>query len=109
MQQAGAEPTSSLHLTRYNMKLRLSQAVLRKLLTAYLTQKETLTQHEQNLAERVCTCTLCEHLWVRRIKRIPTRCPKCARTSWNRPMLEYLIASDTSNQTESANKPRGAA
>lgn len=90
------------------MKLTLSQTVLRRLLTAYLTKKETLTVHEQKLCERICTCTLCDHLWVRRIKKIPARCPKCARTSWNRPLLEFLIASDTSNADEPANKPHGA-
>ena len=89
------------------MKLTLSQAVLRKLLTAYLTQKETLTQHEQKIAERVCSCTLCNHLWVRRIKRMPDRCPKCARTSWNRPLLEYLIASDDAQQRQALIKAGG--
>jgi predicted Zn-ribbon and HTH transcriptional regulator len=69
------------------------------MLTVHLTHNEQLTEHEQNLAKRICSCTLCEHLWVRRIKRIPTRCPKCARSSWNRPLLESLRAIE-SNQAD---------
>lgn len=76
------------------MKLTLSQPVLRRLLSVYLTHQEQLTDHEQMLAARICTCTLCEHLWVRRIKKVPTRCPACARTSWNRPLLELIKAQD---------------
>jgi predicted Zn-ribbon and HTH transcriptional regulator len=77
------------------MKLSYTQPVLRRLLSIYLTHREQLTEHEQILAARVCSCTLCEHLWVRRIKRVPTRCPNCHRTSWNRPLLELIKAQDT--------------
>jgi predicted Zn-ribbon and HTH transcriptional regulator len=90
------------------MKLTFSQPVLRKILTVYLTHKEQLTAHEQELAIRICSCTLCEHLWVRRIKRIPSRCPKCARTSWNRPLIESLRAIDDAKNYEPPNKPHGA-
>jgi hypothetical protein len=84
----------------YYMKLTLSQTVLRRLLSVYLTHREQLTEHEQALAARVCSCTLCEHLWVRRIKKVPTRCPNCARTSWNRPLLELIKAQDNAAAAE---------
>jgi len=90
------------------MKLTLSQTVLRKMLTVHLTHNEQLTLHEQELAKRICNCTLCDHLWVRRIKRIPTRCPKCARTSWNRPLLESLRAIEDAHADQAARKAQGA-
>lgn len=88
------------------MKLTYSQAVLRKLLTLYLTHKEQLTVHEQQIADRICSCTLCDWLWVRRIKRIPTRCPKCHRTAWNRPLLEQIRAIDEAQSTAAAAKAK---
>lgn len=74
------------------------------MLTTYLTKKEALTTHEQELCVRICTCTLCEHLWVRRIKRIPTRCPHCHRTSWNRPLLEQIVAIEQAQADQAARK-----
>ncbi len=104
-----SEETTSLQLQReLRMKLTLSQPVLRKVLTVYLTHKEQLTVHEQELAIRICSCTLCEHLWVRRIKRIPTRCPNCHRTSWNRPLLESIRAIDEAQRAQAAEKAHGA-
>jgi hypothetical protein len=86
------------------MTLTYSQTVLRKLLTLYLTHKEQLTVHEQAIAERICTCTLCETLWVRRKRRIPNRCPHCHRTAWNRPILEQIRAIDEAQTQQAANK-----
>lgn len=77
------------------------------MLTTYLTNKEALTMHEQDLAIRICTCTLCEHLWVRRIKHIPARCPKCHRTSWNRPLLEQIKAIEDAQASQAAKKATG--
>ena len=90
------------------MKLTYSQTVLRKLLTLYITHKEQLTVHEQEIADRICTCTLCETLWVRRKRRIPNRCPHCHRTAWNRPLLESIAAIDRAKAEEEAKKAEGA-
>ena len=76
------------------------------MLTVHLTHNEQLTVHEQQLAARICSCTLCDHLWVRRIKRIPARCPKCARTSWNRPLLESLRAIEEAQTAQAAGKAK---
>lgn len=71
-----------------------SPTVLRKVLTVYLTHPEQLTEHEQQIAERICSCSLCDALWMRRMKRSPQRCPRCHKHAWNRPLLESIAAID---------------
>ena len=96
----------ALFKSRYYMKLSYTQPVLRRLLSIYLTHREQLTDHEQLLAARICSCTLCEHLWVRRIKHVPARCPQCHRTSWNRPLLELIKAQDEHDNAARKGEPQ---
>ena len=87
------------------MALNYSQTVLRKLLTLYLTHPEQLTEHEQQIADRICSCSLEEWLWIRRKKRIPLRCPHCHKHAWNRPMLEQINAIELDRQAKALAKP----
>jgi uncharacterized paraquat-inducible protein A len=79
-----------------------TQTVLRKVLTVFLTHPEQLTEHEQQIAERVCSCSLCDVLWLRRKKRSPQRCPRCHRHAWNRPLLESIRAIEQAQRTARA-------
>jgi hypothetical protein len=84
-----------------------SQSVLRKVLTLYLTHPEQLTVHEQEMGERICSCTLCDVLWVRRKKRIPQRCPKCHKHGWNRPLIEQMRAIDEAQAAQASVRAKG--
>ena len=81
-----------------------TQTVLRKVLTVFLTHPEQLTEHEQQIAERICSCSLCDVLWLRRKKRSPQRCPRCHRHAWNRPLLESIRAIETAQANAAATK-----
>jgi hypothetical protein len=85
-----------------------SPAVLRKVLTVYLTHPEQLTEHEQHIAERVCSCSLCDGIWIRRKRKSPQRCPKCHKHAWNRPLLESIAAIDRAKTDAAAKKAPGA-
>jgi len=76
------------------MALNYSQPLLRKFFTLYLTHPEQLTDHERQIAERICTCSLCDTLWVRRKMKTPKRCPRCHKHAWNRPLLEAMRLRD---------------
>lgn len=76
------------------MALSYSQSLLRKFFTLYLMHPEQLTEHERQIAERICTCSLCDTLWIRRKMKTPKRCPRCHKHAWNRPLLEAMKAHD---------------
>lgn len=76
------------------MALVYSKTLLIKVLHIYLTHPEQLTEHEAQLAERICTCALCDNVWLRRKKKLPQRCPTCHKHSWNRPLLEAMRVKD---------------
>lgn len=84
-----------------------SPTVLRKVLTVYLTHPEQLTEHESALAERICSCSLCDAIWIRRKKKSPQRCPRCHKHAWNRPLLESIAAIDRTRAEEAAKKAAG--
>lgn len=76
------------------MATRYSKSLLIKFLHLYHTHQEQLTPHEVEIAERICACSLCDNVWVRRKKKLPERCPQCHKHSWNRPLLEAMKAKD---------------
>ena len=69
----------------------LPKSILAQLLAAYNTRKDTLTSDEQKLAARICFCTLCQYLWVRRLSQEPDRCPNCHRRGWNMPLVNAML------------------
>jgi hypothetical protein len=71
-----------------------SKTLLIRFLHLYHTHPEQLTEHEQQIAERICSCALCDNVWLRRRKKLPQRCPLCHKHSWNRPLLEAMKAKD---------------
>jgi len=75
----------------------LPQPVLYQLLTLYQTTKERLSTSEQALATRICHCTLCAWMWVRRKSLVPLRCPHCHKRGWDRPLLTALLAAEPYN------------
>jgi hypothetical protein len=77
------------------------------MLTLYITHPEQLTEHEQLLSERICSCTLCDVLWVRRKKKSPQRCPACHKHGWNRPLITSLQAIEQSQLEQAAKKKGG--
>lgn len=72
------------------MAIRYSKIFLLKVLHLYGTHPEQLTPQEQELAARICSCSICDAIWMRRKKRLPARCPECHKHSWNRPLLEAI-------------------
>jgi hypothetical protein len=72
------------------MSYNWNQSTLEQILKAYHTHKEQLTESECDIASRIVECSLCSAKWVRRKKGIPTRCPKCHKRAWNRPLLEAI-------------------
>lgn len=96
------------------MPMDIPKSILRKLLTRYNTDRVTLTEDEQALAQRICFCTLCEYLWVRRLRKNPQRCPSCHKPGWNMPMVNALIGQEKAiltaeviPQKQLAPKPEG--
>jgi len=87
----------------------LPQNVLRQVLNNALTNPNTMTGTEIAFAKRICSCSLCTHLWVRRTEEPPDRCPGCHRRGWNRPMINALIAANTNTDartTQALKNPR---
>lgn len=70
----------------------LPKPILRQLLTAYNTRKDTLTPSEQMLAARIRLCTLCDNIWVKRKDSEPLRCPGCHKYGWDRPLINAMLA-----------------
>lgn len=71
----------------------LPKSILKKVLTTFHTNRDALTPDEQQLALRICFCTLCEYYWVRRFKPDPERCPQCHKRGWNMPLVNAMKAS----------------
>lgn len=67
------------------------QDLLKELLTAFKQAPERLTSGETSIAARICYCGLCTYLWVKRKGKEPTRCPKCHKPGWNRPLISALL------------------
>ncbi len=78
----------------------LPKPILTKLLNTLSTRPDTLTLHEKALADRICLCAKCEYIWVRRLRKSPRRCPRCHTLSWNRPLINALLAADGHLQKE---------
>jgi len=84
------------------MAFELPQTVLAQLLSMKNTAPERLSHDETELAARICRCSLCAYLWVRRLTRIPDRCPKCHKRGWDRPFLNALLGASTPTPTDPA-------
>jgi hypothetical protein len=74
----------------------LPQSALKTVLNTALSNPNSMTSSELSFARRICLCSLCDWLWVRRGFQEPERCPHCNRRGWNRPLLNALIAADNS-------------
>jgi hypothetical protein len=74
------------------MAYQIPQTVLAQLLTMKNTAPERLSHDEAELSTRICRCSLCAYLWIRRLAQIPDRCPKCHKRGWDRPFLNALLA-----------------
>jgi len=70
------------------------KSLLIKFLHLSLGHPEQLTDHETEIASRICVCALCDNTWLRRRKKLPQRCPACHKWSWNRPLLEAMKAKE---------------
>ena len=104
----GQETDKARHESRLRVDNTYTQTVLRKVLTVFLTHPQQLTEHEQRIAERICACSLCDVLWLRRKKRSPQRCAHCHRHAWNRPLLESIRAIEAAQLAAAANKSKEA-
>lgn len=74
----------------FKVPVDLPKSILHQLLTRYNTQRELLTVDEQGLCQRICVCVLCSYIWVRRLRKIPRRCPSCHKPGWNMPLVAML-------------------
>ena len=72
----------------------LPQTVLRQVLSQAQTRANTMTTDELRFAARICDCSICSHLWVKRKPQNPARCPACHSTAWNRPMINAMARAD---------------
>jgi predicted Zn-ribbon and HTH transcriptional regulator len=68
-----------------------AQEVLKQLLSIKNTSPERLSRHETEIAARVCHCTLCGYLWIRKFAKLPDRCPQCHARAWDRPLLTAML------------------
>ena len=84
----------------------LPQHVLRQVLNTALTNPNTMTESELTFSKRICSCSLCTHLWVRRKKDFPDKCPACHRRGWNRPMINALIAANAITPSDKKLHPK---
>jgi hypothetical protein len=73
------------------MAFNLAKTVLRKLRMVYLEHPQQLTETERLIAERICVCSLCDDIWIRRGKKMPRRCVGCHKTQWDRPLLNAMV------------------
>jgi predicted Zn-ribbon and HTH transcriptional regulator len=78
----------------------LPKTILRQLLTTLNTNKDALSASELALAQRVCHCSTCGYLWMRRRRGIPTRCPSCHTTAWDRPLITAILAAQRGLEQE---------
>jgi len=69
----------------------LPQPILLQLLTTLKTAPERLSASETEIAKRICICSVCTRLWVRRKAKLPDRCPGCHRRDWDRPLIAALL------------------
>ncbi len=69
----------------------ISQDALRRLLGIHRSYPEHLTRTEQELCARICECARCGYLWVRHIKKYPTRCVDCGSTHWDKPTVLAIV------------------
>ena len=72
----------------------LPQAVLNQVLDTYRSRPDTMTDGERLFADRIRSCCLCFHKWVLRSRKDPTRCPKCQKRGWNRPLVNAFIMAE---------------
>ena len=83
-----------------------TQTVLQQVLSIRLTTPERLSAHETEIANRICHCTQCNNMWVRKRKGIPDRCPKCHKRNWDRPLLTAIIAAQTITTPKTGSQPQ---
>jgi hypothetical protein len=76
----------------------IPQPILAQVLKLKTTAPERLSQHEKEIADRICWCSLCNWLWVRNPHKLPDRCPHCHKRAWDRPLLTALIAASKTGQ-----------
>jgi predicted Zn-ribbon and HTH transcriptional regulator len=70
----------------------VTQDVLAQVLSIKSTTPERLSTHELAIANRICHCTVCNWLWVRRKSTFPERCPSCHSRAWDRPLISAMMA-----------------
>ena len=84
----------------------LPKPILHQLLTVRNTRPDTLTTHEKELSDRICFCTLCDYIWVRRLATDPDRCPHCHKLGWNRPLINAMLAATQPTVTSEVVPPK---
>jgi hypothetical protein len=77
----------------------IPQPILAQVLKLRTTAPERLSQHETEIANRICWCSLCGWLWVRNPTKLPERCPHCHKRAWDRPLLTALLAASHAQPT----------
>ncbi len=80
----------------------LPKSILKQLLSARNTRASTLTDDEVQLADRICVCTLCDYIWVRRLRKFPERCPACHKRGWNMPLVNQMLYRESDTITATA-------
>jgi uncharacterized paraquat-inducible protein A len=73
------------------MAFELPPTVLLKLRNLFRSNPLQLTATESAIAQRIETCSACEYVWYRRLKKRPQRCPKCHSRAWDRPLIAALL------------------
>lgn len=90
----------------------LTQAVLKQLLSTKNTSPDRLSASERAIVDRICLCTTCEQLWIRRKQKLPERCPYCHSRAWDRPFISALIMREDPTKkttpTKDPNPPKEA-
>ena len=86
-----------------------TQDVLTQLLSIKNTSPERLSEHERKICDRICHCTQCTYLWIRKFTRLPERCPNCHARDWDRPLITAMLttAKASTNQPDCQEGTKG--
>lgn len=86
------------------MAFQLPKDILKELRQRFVNRPDTLTSMETAIAQRVCECERCGHLWIHRTRHNPKRCPGCGTTAWNLPLIDLMKSAIPSLATTEAPK-----
>jgi len=79
-----------IHKGGNTMALHLPKDLLTELRKRLANKPDTLSVMETAIARRIRECQRCDHLWVQRGRKYPTRCPGCGTTAWDLPLIDLI-------------------